>query len=160
MKLIILLYWLINLTGYNIQLDKEQMTIGILNNNPGNIKRANSVWKGQIGVDKQGHVVFSKVELGLRAMARVLKNYYLVHKLDTIDKVIERYVETRTEKDIKMKMEYKYFLSKQLKINIHERFNILSRMPELMMAMVYYENGINPYPAYIYILAGFMEKIE
>ena len=131
--------------------------VGIANNNPGNIKTIarNEYWKGQVGVDRQGHAIFSHVEWGLRAMAIVLKSYYHKHKINTINKLIDRYVQGPSTSRSKYK--YKIHLAQQLGIGINESFNILKRMPDLMRAMIYYENGVNPYPDHLFALAGFME---
>ena len=89
-------------------------------------------------------------------MAIVLKNYYLVHKLNTIGAIIDRYVEANNKEAKENKVRYKYFVAEQLGIRIDHPFNVLSKLPELMKAMICYENGGNPYPEHMFALAGFM----
>ena len=51
-------------------------TVGLRNNNPGNIRfNAANDWVGQIGQDKRGYVIFDKPENGIRAMGKVLDSY-------------------------------------------------------------------------------------
>jgi hypothetical protein len=49
------------------------LPIGLRNNNPGNLRLSNDVWKGQIG-SESGFVTFSDLAWGTRAMATVVAN--------------------------------------------------------------------------------------
>lgn len=53
-------------------------TIGIINNNPGNIRDYDGwqEWKGSVGIDPYGHIVFESSFWGLRAIRLNLKAYY------------------------------------------------------------------------------------
>jgi len=65
---------------------------GIRNNNPGNIERTGTRWQG-MSADQSGDdrfIVFTAPQWGIRAMARILKNYQLTG-VDTIRKMISRY---------------------------------------------------------------------
>lgn len=66
---------------------------GIRNNNPGNIVRTKQQWKGM--ADDQSadprFIVFENEVYGLRALMRLLINYQTRHKLDTVEKIINRW---------------------------------------------------------------------
>lgn len=68
-------------------------TRGIRNNNPFNIKRSSSSWKGKINIAKSSDKVFEQfitMDYGLRAGFRLLQNY-LVKGYDTPEKIIKRF---------------------------------------------------------------------
>lgn len=63
---------------------------GVRNNNPGNLRpNSNFRWNGEIGSDG-GYVVFSTMELGVRASYINLRSYF-TNGFDTIDKIIARW---------------------------------------------------------------------
>jgi hypothetical protein len=64
-------------------------SLGIRNNNPGNLRYDGTNWKGSIG-SASGFVKFSSVEYGIRAMAKVIANN-INGGNDTIEKYITRY---------------------------------------------------------------------
>ena len=104
-------------------------------NNPFNIKRqvSGKKWKGEIGYDSQGHVHFISVEHGIRAAAFVLKSYYKKHDIATLEAIINRFCGGNKD--------YVKFLSTRLNLKPNQKFNVLSRLPELMQAMSKYESG-------------------
>lgn len=59
---------------------------GIRNNNPGNIKRGASNWRGKIGNDGTFEV-FDTPTNGIRAAMVLLRTYYNTYKLDTLRKI-------------------------------------------------------------------------
>lgn len=74
-------------------------TLGIRNNNPGNLRYTPSIkWVGQVGENK-GFSVFDTVEHGIRAMAMDLRND-IRKGADTITKLITQYAPP-TENDTK-----------------------------------------------------------
>ena len=114
--------------------DSQEKSV-LWRNNPGNVKRLSSdTWEGQIGVDKQGHVIFSHKNYGIRAMALTLINFQRKHKLKTLETMIDRYCESN-------KQEYVTFLSKKLGINPKEEFDVKKVLPEMVMAMTTFETG-------------------
>lgn len=67
------------------------MPRGIRNNNPGNIEaKSANMWKGADGDDGR-FIKFTEVKWGIRAIAVLLTNYQLLHKLNTIEGVINRW---------------------------------------------------------------------
>jgi len=120
---------------------KTEDILAIQNKNPMNIKAlANGdKWKGQIGVDKFGHVIFESWEFGLRASAMVLKNYAIKHKINTVEGVVKRFC-------VGNQKQYADFLAKRLGVKPQEKFCIIKRMPELLQAMAKFESG-HEFPA-------------
>ena len=104
-------------------------------NNPFNIKRSinGNRWMGELGYDKHGHVHFSKVEYGIRAAVITLIKYYKVHKIDTVEGIIQRFCGGNAD--------YVKFVCKKLKLRKNQKFNVITRMPELLLAMSQYEGG-------------------
>lgn len=68
---------------------------GIRNNNPGNIRISNAKWQGQKNPVSSGgdndFVEFISPLYGIRALMKLLLNYYLKHGLDTVESLINRY---------------------------------------------------------------------
>lgn len=65
---------------------------GIRNNNPGNIRwTAKDHWRGTVGQDEDGYLKFESPEMGIRAMAIVLRNYGVLHDLHTVKDIITRW---------------------------------------------------------------------
>lgn len=54
-------------------LDQIALPRGLRNNNPGNL-RAGEDWKGEVGEDRDGFVIFQDMSWGIRAMATLIMN--------------------------------------------------------------------------------------
>lgn len=123
----------------------KKMTVGIQNKNPMNVYAMpeTNKWDGQIGKDDRGHAIFVSFEYGLRAGAKVLINY---HKkgINTIDGLINVYC-TGNQKA------YKSFLSRQLGVSSTQKIGLLAHLPQLMKAIVRFENGYDVFPDTAYI---------
>lgn len=63
----------------------------IKRNNPGNIRPAPQKWQGEITPPGSPFCHFSTLTLGSRAMLKLLRNYIVRHKRDTIPKIINRW---------------------------------------------------------------------
>lgn len=124
----------------------ETITTGIRNRNPMNVfaREGRDPWLGQVGKDESGHAIFASFEHGLRAGAIVLLRYYDVHKLDTVTKIINRYCTGN-------KKAYISFICKRLNVQADEVINVAERLPELMKAIVHFENGYQVFPDETYI---------
>lgn len=114
---------------------------GIRNNNPGNIRdTSGNTWDGQTGTDGE-FAIFSAPEWGLRALARLLRNYESKHRLNTVRGIISRYApsnENNTEAYISS-------VARALGIDPDTTFSVEARLPELMRAIIKHENGQQPY---------------
>lgn len=65
---------------------------GIRNCNPGNIRRSNTVWRGAAPVQSDpSFVVFTSMNYGIRAIAKVLLAYHILHGVETIRQLINRW---------------------------------------------------------------------
>lgn len=142
-KLIALLVAALALLGGGVALRKQPR--GILNNNPGNIKRTSIAWRGEVPEAEKTDPVFEQFtapEWGIRAMAREILTS-LRRGQTTIRAIITEWAppsENPTESYI---------------ANVSRRTNIAPDAPidadrdmaALIGAIIRQENGINPYPA-------------
>lgn len=73
-------------------MENNQITRGARNRNPLNIRYnpANN-WRGQMGHDSSGFCVFSSMQHGIEAAARLLYVYYTRYNLTTIPLIISRW---------------------------------------------------------------------
>ncbi len=120
------------------------MTRGERNNDPGNIRKNGIAWDGAIspGNDKY-FVTFNSPFFGIRALAKILINYYNHHGLNTVAGIINRYApnsENSTENYIK-------FVAGALNVGKHQMLNLSDNniLSELIKAIINFENGRNIY---------------
>ena len=114
---------------------------GIRNNNPGNIERSGVTWKG-MAADQSADsrfIVFNSPEYGIRAMARVLKNY-MVQGYDTVQKIINRWAPP-IENDTGA---YAKAVARHLGVDSNEELNE-SYIPHLSELIMQHETGLQPY---------------
>jgi hypothetical protein len=119
---------------------KLRETQGIRNNNPLNIREneANK-WAGAIGA-AGGFVQFLTPVYGIRAAAKLLKNYREKYGIDTIAGIVAKWAPpSENETD-------SYIKSVSQKTNI-EQDAVLSdwEYVNVIEAMIYHENGKQPY---------------
>ena len=77
--------------------------VSIKRNNPGNIRHSAARWQGEVTAPGEAFCHFSSLEMGCRAMLKLLRRYIDVKKLNTIRKVIASWAppsENRTEQYI------------------------------------------------------------
>jgi hypothetical protein len=67
---------------------------GIRNNNPTNLEDAGIAWNGMTGVDSGGKLIFATMQDGLNAASKNLKNYAVLHGINTVDEAIRRWSAT------------------------------------------------------------------
>lgn len=69
------------------------MTRGERNNNFGNIERTATKWQGMAHDQSSDDrfIVFTAPEFGIRAIAKVLLNYYRIYHLNTVKGIIDRW---------------------------------------------------------------------
>lgn len=135
---------------------------GIRNNNPGNIRWSADKWKGLVPKDQasdKSFCVFRTPEYGIRAMARIIRNYTKYPgipgvgnpKIDTVREVINRWappVENNTEAYIKS-VASKLGTTANAPIDVFDNAIML----KLLKAIIAHENGQQPYSD-TQILAG------
>lgn len=126
------------------QHEQEQLPRGIRNNNPGNIELSNVNWQGaRDQQNDQRFVQFEYPQDGIRAMARVLRNYQRRHNLNTIENIITRWApgtENNTRAYIDSVGRHSGLRTDQ-EINLDDDETLM----RLMQAMIRHENGQNPY---------------
>lgn len=114
---------------------------GIRNNNPGNIVRSGVSWVG-MSPDQSSDsrfIVFSSPEYGIRAMARVLKNY-IAAGYNTVTSIINRWAPP-IENDTGA-----YIRSVAGSMGIDPNAQIdASYLDGLIAAIIQHENGTQPY---------------
>jgi hypothetical protein len=119
------------------------MTRGIVNNNPGNIRKSDATWRGAVVGGDPTFVTFDTPADGIRAMAKVLLAYQRQHGLDTIAELIERWAPT-VEND---SFAYIDDVATRLGIDPDERIDLGDRamLSALCGAIIRHENGVQPY---------------
>lgn len=60
-------------------------------NNPGNIRTAQRKWQGEVTPQGAAFCHFSSIEYGCRAMLKLLRNYIVRHKQDTVRQIVSRW---------------------------------------------------------------------
>ena len=115
-------------------------TRGIRNNNAGNIRWDNKTqWLGQVGADDKGFIIFSEPVYGIRAMVRVLRSYQN-RGIVTLEQIISTWappIENNTESYIKSVEQRTGFKRGDVMFQQH--------YPKLIDAIIYHENGSQPY---------------
>lgn len=123
----------------------QQIPRGIRNNNPGNIRWGEN-WQGLKKDGKKqdpSFCVFTNAVYGIRALAKVLKNYQRLYGLNTPRKIINRYAppfENQTQAYIQS-------VAQQLGITPDSVVDLSERgvLTVFIKAIIRYENGIQPY---------------
>ncbi len=124
------------------------MTIGLASNNPGNIRYLpgiTSIFRGCTGQNEKGFCIFDTAYNGIRALAKMLRNYQLLHKIDNIEDAIIRWAppqENNTAAYIDdVCKTTKYASTQKLDFSNHTVLAALTK------AIIKHENGIQPYNA-------------
>jgi hypothetical protein len=126
---------------------KSPLPRGIRNHNPGNLRRSKDPWQG-LAVDQSADAeffVFSAPRFGIRALARVLIQYYDRHNLFTVRGIISRWappVENNTDA-------YVAAVARALKVTPDQAMDLhdYARLKPLVVAIIRHENGVQPYSA-------------
>ena len=109
-------------------------TLAFVNKNPMNVKHlGKQKWLGEIGRDHLGHVKFSSIHYGIRAGVLTLRSYQTKHGIKTLNGIIDRFCGGNAD--------YVRFLSRRLNLEPDEEFQIIPRIPELVLWMSAYESG-------------------
>ena len=109
-------------------------TLAFANKNPMNVKHlGKQKWLGEVGRDYLGHVKFSSIHYGIRAGVLTLRSYQTKHGIKTLNGIIDRFCGGNAD--------YVRYLSKHLSLGPDEKFQIIPRIPELVLWMSAYESG-------------------
>lgn len=114
---------------------------GIRNNNPLNIRKSADNWQGKTG-DDGAFVTFDTPHNGIRAAGRLLKTYRDRHGLNTIGGIIGRWAPPNENDTVSYiaSVEQKTGISRNQRLNDED-------YPAVVSAMIYHENGQQPYDA-------------
>ncbi len=117
---------------------------GIRNNNPGNIELGDDAWQGMLPeqVDKR-FIQFESPEYGIRALAKLLRNYESRYGINTITGIISRWAPTGENNT----RAYIQQVSKQTGFAPDEVLNLNSsdHLFRLVQAIIHHENGMSYY---------------
>jgi len=127
---------------------------GIRNNNPGNLVRTGDAWQGMSSDQSTDarFVVFDAPVWGLRAMARVLRNY-LGAGQTTVREIVARWAPS-SENDTGAYMDA---VAAALGVGVDDQV-APAQLPELMAAIIKHENGMQPYPPALFDQAIALER--
>lgn len=132
------------LLGYQGRQDIADMITprGIRNNNPGNIRRSGSKWQGMAATQTDtAFVQFVAPEYGIRALAKLLTNYYTRDGLNTVRAIISKYAPSN-ENDTSA---YAEAVSRALGVNPDTVISVPQHLTALVEAIIKHENGQQPY---------------
>ena len=111
-------------------------TLALKNRNYLNIKQLQNgdTWKGSLGVDKHGHVIFESPAWSIRAGAITLRTYERKHGLKTVTELVHRFAEGNRPAYIR-------HLCRALGVKPDQKISFTKYLPELLKAMVLFETG-------------------
>lgn len=132
---------------------------GIRNNNPLNIRENDRVdydWDGESLLNSDlDFEEFTTPVYGIRAAARILKNYKEKRNLTTISQIITRWAPPKNSKGEFENDTQAYIESVSQKVGVGSDIPLLDDdYARLISAMIYHENGQQPYPVEV-IREGF-----
>ena len=118
-------------------------TRGLRNNNPGNIRKGSSQWQGMSSdqSNDSDFVQFDTPEYGIRALARLLKNYQERYGLVTVRQIINRWAPPSEN----ITGAYVDAVARNVGVDPDARIDINEKMVPFVNAIIKHENGINPY---------------
>ena len=121
--------------------------LGIRSNNPGNLRPGIFPWRGQEKVENN-YCIFDTPFNGIRAMAKQLLVYQNKHGCRTIWKIVSRWAPPHDNNDVQA---YVDDVCKRIKKNQYEVLNLKDKilLRDLVTAMIFHENGQQPYAAAI-----------
>lgn len=114
-------------------------TRGERNNNPGNINKEITPFKGEIPGDDSRFCSFSSPVFGIRAIAVVLLTYYHKHNLRTVQGIINRWAPS-SENDSDS---YVADVAKRVGVDPEEEIEVdhPDTLEKLVSAIIFHENG-------------------
>lgn len=121
------------------------MSRGILNANPGNIRKSDTKWKGKIPGTDPDFETFISPKYGIRAIAKTLLSYQDKHGIRTIRGAVYRWAPP-SEND---SLSYAAHVAAVLGIDMDDQidFHREAILLPFVMTIIKHENGEQPYSA-------------
>lgn len=121
----------------------ENLPRGVRNNNPGNIMRGETQWRGEVEGGDPRYASFEVPEAGIRAMAKTLETYGTKYGLTTVQGIVARWAPA-TENDTGA---YIKTVSTALGVKPDQPLDLknAATMAGLIKSMIKVENGQQPY---------------
>lgn len=113
---------------------------GIANHNPLNIEAGRDKWQGMTGSDGR-FIIFESVFWGIRAAARILKNYRDKRALNNVQSIVTRWA---PPSDNNPTDRYIAFVANKAGVLATQPLGEAD-YPKVIAAMIHFENGYNPY---------------
>lgn len=115
---------------------------GIRNNNPLNIEySAANNWLGQTGTDGR-FCTFVSPDYGIRAGAKLLDRYINEYQLTTVIQIISKWAPDFENPTT----EYAEYVAMRMGVNPYVETITSANIYQMVLAMIEFENGNNPYP--------------
>lgn len=118
---------------------KQKLSRGDRNNNPGNIRKTSTEWVGEVDGPDKAFETFKDRVFGFRAIFIILRTYYRLYGCKTIRGTIERWA-PKNENNTK---KYVDFVSKRVGIGANTQYSLLNKkvMCDMVGAMAAMECG-------------------
>jgi len=119
---------------------------GIRNNNPGNIRRSSTDWRGEVPGADAAFETFATPADGIRAIAKLLVNYQERYGLTTLRGLINRYAppsENNTTAYVDA-VAAKAHIGPDQVVRLRQQPETLEHV---VTAIIRHENGVQPYSA-------------
>lgn len=123
--------------------NSQQLSRGIRNNNPGNIRRSQDPWQGLAAAQNDPDFFqFQNMVYGIRTLAKILITYQDKYKLQTVADFIHRYAPP-FENNTKT---YAFIIASRMKRNVTDKINThdYQDLKALVTAIIQQENGVLP----------------
>lgn len=120
---------------------------GIRNNNPGNVKHFGVDWVGLVDESERIDNTFCEFThpwWGIRALARILRNYYYKRNLTTVAEIIGRYAPKGDRND---ESAYAGFVARSIGVQPDDELPAMgfTQLRDIIPAIIKFENGVQPY---------------
>lgn len=154
LKLLLVIFVLFGAANVSAESKPTCVTRGCRNNNVGNVQAPHSgrleAWPGAVGVDDVGYMRFRRPIDGVRAIVINLRGYHRKHGYDTVLEIICRW--TKINDTPERRRAYVRFVAGRLGVRTDERLDMNDPrvLRALTRAIIYYENGQDPYPDRLY----------
>lgn len=118
------------------------MARGIRNNNPGNIRHGSSNWQGMSATQTDSeYIQFDNPVYGIRAIAKLLKNYQSRYGLNTIQEIISRWAPPSEN----VTGSYVKHVAEVAGVHPEQEIQIADYLRPVVMTIIQHENGKQPY---------------